>query len=548
MSATSRAGRAMAGGATPPAAPRCLASHACGAARSGHRAGSRSGRSARSQRGCSGPSSPASRARAAPESAECPCRAQADGSRSCGEAYAGERFTQPRCFRCLLEQPSELACRQRPMFTATGKQPTLFRREASVIRGCPRLPPLPQQVEDLRRQHHVPVLEALRLHDADDHLLTVDVARPQPHHLARPQSATIGECQHRSRLQARRHAQNTLDLLRAEHWRQLLRFLDVPDLSRQIVATQRDAEQKPHPGHDPITVADARSALDEVQLETPHLVGRRCVGRTFQPRGEPLAARNVAALSVRVELACSHVLDHAPTQRTNSFSVAHGEFHLSEVDDTSILRTGLPWPLWPSSQLATGLSPLAPRSGLERSDFVHWHTSAVSGCLHTFPLLEVERLSLRGAGPSRFVESPGGISPPGAPRTVHDPLESHGSRCSAVAIERLCLVHRLLLLPVGQWARPNNAAPSLQPHYRAFDATTGCSAPAPRFGTLALAVGAACGLSLHVIGVTKQRFARSIRKPGRASRRLHAGCCSGSIRASPELIPEEGSPPGSDIA
>ena len=75
-----------------------------------------------------------------------------------------------------------------------------------------------------------------------------------------------------------------------------------------------------------------------------------------------------------------------------------------------------------------------------------------------------------------------------------------------------------------------------------------CSAPAPRFDTLALAVGAACSLSLHVVGVTKHRFSRSIRKPGRASRRLHAGCRSGSIRASPELIPEEGSPPGSDIA
>src|SRR5262245_37799561 len=34
------------------------------------------------------------------------------------------------------------------------------------------------------------------------------------------------------------------------------------------------------------------------------------------------------------------------------------------------------------------------------------------------------------------------------------------------------------------------------------------------------------------------RFARSVQKPGRASRRLHA-----EIRASPELIPEEGSPP-----
>src|SRR5207302_2595385 len=41
-----------------------------------------------------------------------------------------ERFPQPRCFRCLLEQPSELACGQRPPFTAAGKQPTLFRREA----------------------------------------------------------------------------------------------------------------------------------------------------------------------------------------------------------------------------------------------------------------------------------------------------------------------------------------------------------------------------------------------------------------------------------
>ena len=33
-----------------------------------------------------------------------------------------------------------------------------------------------------------------------------------------------------------------------------------------------------------------------------------------------------------------------------------------------------------------------------------------------------------------FVESRGGVSPPGAPKTVHDPGESHGSRCSAVAM------------------------------------------------------------------------------------------------------------------
>ena len=36
-------------------------------------------------------------------------------------------------------------------------------------------------------------------------------------------------------------------------------------------------------------------------------------------------------------------------------------------------------------------------------------------------------------------------------------------------------------------------APSLQPHYRAFTATTDRSAPVPRTGTLPLAVSAACG-------------------------------------------------------
>src|SRR5258708_10825509 len=46
----------------------------------------------------------------------------------------------------------------------------------------------------------------------------------------------------------------------------------------------------------------------------------------------------------------------------------------------------------------------------------------------------------------------------------------------------------------------------------------GCCAPALRVCTLTLAVGAACGFSLHAVGVTKHRFSRSERKPGRASR------------------------------
>src|SRR6516162_9163773 len=63
-----------------------------------------------------------------------------------------DRLAQPRGFGSLLEQPTELTRGQRLMITATWKQPLLFRREAGVIRARPRLPPLPQQVEDLRRQ------------------------------------------------------------------------------------------------------------------------------------------------------------------------------------------------------------------------------------------------------------------------------------------------------------------------------------------------------------------------------------------------------------
>src|SRR3981189_2957832 len=123
------------------------------------------------------------------------------GREAVAKRMQGDCLAQPRGSRGLLEQPAELTRGQRVMVTATWKQPAVFRRDAAVIiRGRPRLPPLPQQLEDLRRQHHVPVLAALRLHDADDLLLTVDVPRPQPHHLAGPPPATIRPPYHPPRL------------------------------------------------------------------------------------------------------------------------------------------------------------------------------------------------------------------------------------------------------------------------------------------------------------------------------------------------------------
>ena len=85
-----------------------------------------------------------------------------------------QRLPDPLGLQLLLHARS-----RRLTINATGKQPALFRRNAGVTPGRPDLPPLPQQVEDLGRKHHMSVLAAFRLHDADDHLLTVDVARSQ---------------------------------------------------------------------------------------------------------------------------------------------------------------------------------------------------------------------------------------------------------------------------------------------------------------------------------------------------------------------------------
>jgi hypothetical protein len=87
------------------------------------------------------------------------------------------------------------------------------------------------------------------------------------------------------------------------------------------------AEQEPHPGHDPIAVTDARTALDQVELKKAHLVGRCGIGRALEPGGEPLTALDVAALRVRIELARSHVFDHTLTQRTDGVGLAHEELH-----------------------------------------------------------------------------------------------------------------------------------------------------------------------------------------------------------------------------
>ena len=108
--------------------------------------------------------------------------------------------------------------------------------------------------------------------------------------------------------------------------RQPFRLLEVKDLGGEIVAPQRDAEQELQPGHDPVAIADAETALDQVQLEAANVVSGGRVGRALQERCKPPAAVDVAALRMVTKIACGHILDHALTQWPNRGIGTHGEF------------------------------------------------------------------------------------------------------------------------------------------------------------------------------------------------------------------------------
>src|SRR5947209_17902896 len=104
----------------------------------------------------------------------------------------------------------------------------------------------------------------------------------------------------------------------------------------RIASASPDApEQKPHPRHDPVAIADAQPALDQVQLEAADVVSCRRVGRAPQERGEAPAAVDVASLRMAPQLAGSHILDHPLAQRADGGISAHGELLLSEVANTS---------------------------------------------------------------------------------------------------------------------------------------------------------------------------------------------------------------------
>src|SRR6266581_1045162 len=218
----------------------------------------------------------------------------------------------------LVEQPVELPGRRRLAGSGAGKQPTLLRWHARVRTRWASLPPRPQQTEHLGRQHHVAVLAALGLLDANDILRLVDMLDLQPHHFAGAQTTAIAETEQCADLEVAGDGQQTPRLILAHHQRDLLRLADVINLGGQVQSPQRHAQQELQPGHDAVAIANAYTSLGQVQLETADVIRCGRVGRSLEKRSETFAAPDVASLRARTELTRVHVFDHALAQRADS--------------------------------------------------------------------------------------------------------------------------------------------------------------------------------------------------------------------------------------
>src|SRR5882757_2061000 len=184
----------------------------------------------------------------------------------------------------------ELARRHRVDRVHSGKQPPLW--------AC-RVVPGAQQLEQMRRKHHVAVLVALALFDPDHHALAVDVGYLQRDHLGHTQSGPIGHTQCRLVFEPRRRIEKTRDFLRAQDDRQLAWHVDKLGMVHDVGAPKRDLEKEPQCRDALVEGRNAGATRRQMKLIAAYVFEARRVGRSAEEGSEVLDPLQVVMLSLR---------------------------------------------------------------------------------------------------------------------------------------------------------------------------------------------------------------------------------------------------------
>ena len=107
------------------------------------------------------------------------------------------------------------------------------------------------------------------------------------------------------------HGEDAFDLLLAQNLWHPVRLPKIEYLGHQIMSPQCHPEQKLHPRHGPIAVADAYATLNQMMLEIFHIVRCCRIGGSSEPSCEPFTAPQVVDLGCLTQIPCSHIRNHA---------------------------------------------------------------------------------------------------------------------------------------------------------------------------------------------------------------------------------------------
>src|SRR3974390_722499 len=156
-----------------------------------------------------------------------------------GEAVAQRMqrhaFLDPSGLSHCMKQSAQLpSCDRLAGSLSAGKKPAFLRGYSSIETRRTYLPPLPQQLVHLGREHDVAILAALGLLDANDLLRAVDMLDLQPHDLAGTQAAAITQAEQNADLETVGDSEEPAHLVGAHHLRNLLRLAQVVDLRSEV--------------------------------------------------------------------------------------------------------------------------------------------------------------------------------------------------------------------------------------------------------------------------------------------------------------------------
>src|SRR5271165_4877513 len=193
-----------------------------------------------------------------------------------------------------------------------GKEPDLRPR---------RRPPVAQQFEQLRREHHVAIPLPLALLDPKRHALAVDL---QVRDLGHPQARAVGDAERGLVLQAGRGFEQTRHLLLAQHDRRPTRFVHGRQRENEVGPFERHGEEKPQRGDGGVDRPWADLLPRHMQFKAAKVLLRRRIWRPAEEGRKHSHIPNVVPLGVFGEPARRHVVDHALTQRADGL-VGHRE-------------------------------------------------------------------------------------------------------------------------------------------------------------------------------------------------------------------------------